>query len=124
MENIDDKILQNAQYRKSLSIAYFNAINAAIELVKKITPELNDTDVKHEIVNWRNFFLEEHKKYYATVIANIGVNYRADETIAKLKKVESLEGLKNAWLALSEDERRDGEIIKVKNELKEKYEKK
>jgi hypothetical protein len=122
MDKIDDKILSNAQYRKSLSIAFFNATNAAIELISsgKVNPSEGE-GVKELLTYWRNWFLEEHKNYYATVIANIGVNYRADESIAKLKVAKNLEELKNIWISLSADERIDGEILKEVKKLKKSY---
>ena len=115
----DNIVLSNAQYKKSLSIAFFNATNAAIELIKG--NEMPPDEKKKLIVEWRDWFLAEHKNYYATVIATVGVNYRAEESIAKLKTTKSLEDLQTVWVLLSEDERRDGEILKVAKELKAKY---
>ena len=119
MEN-HEKIIKDAQYRKGLSIAFFNATNAAVEFAK-INGLVGVPDPKKFIAEWRDWFLEEHKNYYAQVIANIGVIYKAEDSIAKLKKASNMDELKNAWLLLSEDERRDGEIKKVANELKVKY---
>jgi hypothetical protein len=73
------------------------------------------------IAYWRDKFLEDHKEYYGSVIANIGTNYKADESILKLQKAKSAEDLSTAWRLLSADERRDGEIIKVAQELKHKF---
>lgn len=115
----DEQILKNAQYRKSLAIAYFNATNAAIELLKNSGKK--DTELQEDVVAWRDWFLAEHKRYYAENIANIGKPYDAKETIKNLKVETTLEGLKKAWLLLSEDERRDDEIIKAVKELKAKY---
>ena len=122
MSNVDDKILKNAQYRKGLSIAFFNATNAAVEFAK-INGLAGVLDPKKFIADWRDWFLEEHKNYYATVIENVGSNYKAVDTIEKLNRTKSMEELKKTWLSLSEDERRDGEILKVKATLKKKYEK-
>jgi len=122
MSNVDDKILKDAQYRKGLSIAFFNATNAAVEFAK-INGLAGVLDPRKFIADWRDWFLEEHKNYYATVIANVGQNYKAVDTIAKLNKTTNIEELKVIWLSLSEDERRDGEILKVKATLKKKYEK-
>lgn len=117
---MDEKILKDAQYRKGLSIAFFNATNSAVALVA--TRQIADREEAiKEICRIRDFFLEEHKIYYATVIANVGVNYRVEESISKLKATKTLEDLQTAWRLLSEDERRDGEIIKVAKELKAKY---
>lgn len=114
-----DSVIKSAQFRKSLSIAYFSSLNAAIELVKG--SETTSDVQKKIIVEWRDWFLAEHKNYYATVIANVGVNYKAEESIAKLKAVKNLEELKAVWISLSEDERRDSEILKVTQDLKKKY---
>lgn len=120
-KTIDDKVLSNAQYKKSLSIAFFNATNSTIELAKVMFPDMKGVDVKVFIKEWREWFLEEHKNYYATVIANIGANYKAEDSVKKLKAGKTLEELQTAWRALSEDERRDGEILKVAQDLKKKY---
>ena len=117
---MDEKILKDAQYRKGLSIAFFNATNAAVEFAK-INGLAGVLDPKKFIAEWRDWFLEEHKTYYATVIANVGVNYKAEDSIAKLKTTKTLDELKSTWLLLSEDERRDGEIKKVANVLKSEY---
>ena len=108
----EDKILKDAQYRKGLSIAFFNATNSAIALVDSRTMDM--PDALKEVVRIRDILLEEHKNYYATVIANIGANYKATDTIEKLSKTKNIEELKSLWLSLSEDERRDGEILKAK----------
>jgi len=113
---LDDKIIQNAQYRKSLSIAFFNATNAAIEMCKGLN--IHEEATKKKIIELRDWFLEEHKNYYATVIVNVGVNYKTEESIKKLKDAKTLEDLQTAWRLLSEDERHDGEIRKVAQELK------
>ena len=117
---MDEKIIKDAQYRKGLSIAFFNATNAAVEFAK-INGLAGVIDPKKFIAEWRNWFLEEHKTYYATVIAQIGVNYKPEDSIKKLKATKTLEELKSAWLLLSEDERQNVEIKKVANELKATY---
>ena len=119
---MDEKVLKDAQYRKGLSIAFFNATNATIELAKVMFPDMEGVDVKAFIKEWREFFLEEHKNYYATVIANVGKNYDSQESIAKLQATKDIEQLKSTWIAFSEDERKDGEIIAVLKKLKTKYE--
>ena len=121
MENHQDQIIRDAQYRKGLSIAFFNATNAAISLVAE--RQVPGEEVLKEVVRVRDFFLEEHKIYYANVIANIGLFNPAD-TIKRLQTAKSLEELRSTWIALSEDERQHDEVIKVKNEIKTKYEQK
>lgn len=117
--NNEDKVIKDAQYRKGLSIAFFNATNSAISLCQGMN--VNEESTLENVSKIRDFFLEEYKKYYASVIAQVGINYKADETIEKLKKTKNKEELSSVWISLSEDERRDGEIIKVARELRDKY---
>lgn len=116
-----DLQIRDAQYRKSLGIAFFNATNSAIELAK--IDGLVGKDAESFIRKWREWFLEEHKNYYATVIAKVGTNFSPAETIALLQTAQNREMLQNIWLTLSEDERHDETIIVVKDELKAKFEK-
>ena len=122
---MDEKLLKDAQFRKGLSIAFFNATNAAIEIVTKNPAYaiMEVPDKEKLIVLWRDWFINEHKNYYATVIANVGLNYDAKATIEKLKATTTVEQLKSTWQSLSADERQDKEIIKVTQELKKTYEK-
>ena len=122
MNNINDKILSNAQFKKSLSIAFFNATNSAMSLIgDKFNPLSDEKLIKEFIVKYRDWLLEEHKNYYATVIANVGANYKVEESIIKLKSTTSFNELEAVWRLLSEDERRDEEIIKVAKLQKDKY---
>ena len=115
-----EKIIKDAQYRKGLSIAFFNATNAAVEFAK-INGLAGVIDAKKFIAEWRDFFLEEHKRYYAEVIAQIGVPYKVEESIKKLKDTKSLEDLQSVWRLLSADERANEEIKKVAQSLKKEY---
>ena len=125
---MDDKVIKDAQYRKGLSIAYFNANNGAIELAKIYLEKgieiggASTKDTQEFITEWRDWFLSEHENYYATVIARIGVPYNVVESIEKLKATENIAELKKVWLNFSEDERQDEEIIKVTNQIKKSYE--
>jgi len=119
MEN-QERIIKNAQYRKGLSIAFFNATNVAVELVKVLYPTASPEEIREHLVATRDWLLEEHKNYYAEVIENIGANYNVEETTKLLKSAKNLAGLKEIWLLLSEDERRDDAVIKVAQELKAK----
>ena len=124
MENSQqDKLIRDAQYRKGLSIAFFNSLNSAISLVSPATQYLTPDEIKNRVKMYRDYFLEEHKNYYATVIANVGVNYNAEEAIKKLQAVKSKEELHIVWLNFSADERADTEISKVAQQEKQKYEK-
>lgn len=120
MANQNEQIIKDAQYRKGLSIAFFNATNSAISMVSNMKLE-NSAEALKMVFTLRDTFLEEHKNYYATVIANVGVNYRAETSIAGLKECKTMEDLQTTWRLLSEDERRDGEIIKVAQEIRDKF---
>lgn len=128
MDKNKDKLLQNAQYRKGLSIAFFNATNNALEMMKlmfqgKDFSGITSDEFRSALIENRNWLLEEHKNYYATVISNVGKNYNAEDTIKNLKLINNKEDLANMWLSISADERADKEIQKVVRELKKSYEK-
>ena len=115
-----EKLIKDAQYRKGLSIAFFNATNAAIEMCKGMN--INEEATKSKIIEVRDWLLAEHRNYYATVISNIGLNFKVEDSIAKLKTAKTLDELRVAWVALSEDERQNEEIINFAKELKKHYE--
>lgn len=118
----NDKVIKDAQYRKGLSIAFFNATNAAIQLYTTIH---NDGCTQYEtrqfIKETRDWFLEEYKNYYANVIAQVGTSYNAKESIEKLQATNTKDELNSVWISLSADERKDGDIRKVASELNQKY---
>jgi hypothetical protein len=120
----DEKIIKDAQYRKGLSIAFFNATNAAINIVCTM-PDIKDMTNEHileRVKFFREKFLEEHKEYYANVIANVGTKiYKAEDAIKRLEATKNLEELKSVYLSLSADERRDEGILKITNDLKKSY---
>jgi hypothetical protein len=118
-----DKTIKDAQYRKGLSIAFFNATNAAISLMGDKWNLMDDEiRVKELISKYRDWFLEQHKDYYAKVISNVGQLYDKEDSFLRLKGCKNIEELKSIWLSLSQDERRDPDILKTKEELKESYE--
>jgi len=117
----NDDVIRNAQYRKNLSIAFFNATNNAMQIIQALNKDFKNVDlglVQREIRYWRDWLLEEHKAYYAENIANVGLNYDAKETIKKLESAKTIDELRNMWLSLSEDERGNQEIINRTQELK------
>lgn len=126
-----DKLIKDAQYRKGLSIAFFNATNAAVEMVKlegkqsvKKGRTKKEVSFDKRIVFWRDWLIKEHQDYYGKVIANVGVNYVDEDAIEKLEKANtSLSKLQAAWKLLSEDERHDEKILKVAQKLRKAYEK-
>ncbi len=122
---MDEKVIKDLQYRKGLSIAYFNSLNSAISLVTTdpVSRSGGQKAILETIAFYQEHFLKNYNTYYSTVISNVGVNYDKKKSLEKLSKVVSKEGLKKVWIMLSEDERRDPDILKVARELKEKYEK-
>lgn len=121
---MDKKELQikDAQYRKGLSIAFFNATNSAISLVcaeEKL--RWGEGEMISNVRKFRDLFLEDHKEYYATVIANVSPSYDPVKTIEKINQSTSVEDLKTRWMMLSEDERHDKDIRKAVNDIKQKY---
>ena len=116
-----DDVMREAQYRKSRGIAWFNATNSAIEIVKFSSIQ-DPSRMKEMLTFWRNWFVAEYTKDYAENIANIGMTYNPEEAKTKLNAATSIADLMKVWVALSEDERQNVDIVKVKNELKEKYE--
>lgn len=123
--NEQEKILKDAQYRKGLSIAFFNATNSAISLVSQELAKqgsvVSDEWILTRVNFYRDYFLEQHKNYYASVIAQVGINYKPEDSIAKLQRATNKEELNTEWRLLSADERKNPEIIKVAQELNKQY---
>lgn len=122
---MDEKVIKDLQYRKGLSIAYFNSLNSAISLVTidPVSRGGGQKAILETIAFYQEHFLKNYNTYYSTVISNVGSNYDKKKSLEKLSKVVSREGLKKVWIMLSQDEREDPDIKKVVIELKEKYEK-
>lgn len=124
-----DQVIKNAQYRKNLSIAFFNSTNAAIEMVKLEFGALHSANPTIErlmverLEFWRTNFLEAHKRYYATVIESIGADFNVEETLARIAKVENMEQLQLLWVSLSQDERNNPEVFAAAQLKKNEYEK-
>lgn len=130
----DDQALKDAQYRKGLSIAYFNSVNSAItmmsplitKLVTDIGPEKMDDEtrmmaIKASIRVWRDWFLEEHKQHYLKNISNAGLPFDVTETIERIKKAQNMDELSLIWASLSADERHVHDVVSLVAELKAKF---
>lgn len=118
-----DKVIRDAQYRKGLSIAFFNATNAAIQLYTTIHSDGTTQEETREFIKeTRDWFLDEYLNHYAEVIGRVGVNYNPEVTIERLKKAKNVDELRTVWLALTQDERQDAHIISFTRELKKEYE--
>jgi hypothetical protein len=77
---------------------------------------VHEDETKNKIIQFRDWLLEEHKQYYAQNIANLNVNYNAEETMKRLRAAENQDQLKAVWISLSEDERQD-ETIRTETQL-------
>lgn len=138
-----------ADFKRNISIAFFNANNVAatlVELEAKMYPKLMEAEatkvlkkgmkagkkkklaVKMKPVSltsrlefYRDWLIKEHSKYYAKVIEPVADNFRKEDAIGRLKATKNMEELRALWVLLSEDERYNEEIIKVKEQLKAKY---
>ena len=116
-----DDVMREAQYRKSRGIAWFNATNSAIEIVKFSSIQ-DPSRMKEMLAFWRTWFVDEYTKDYAENIANYGLAYNPASSITRLQSANSMPELMKVWIEMSEDERQNVDIVKVKNELKAKYE--
>ena len=93
---MEDKNYENFQrgqeYRKVFSIAFFNATNAAIE-IEKSNPSGNDDDARKNISKWRDWFLDQHVRYYVDNIAPVGMEEFTPGVVKGLDKAkEEFEG--------------------------------
>ncbi len=113
-----DAMMQDAQYRKGLSIAFFNATNNATEIIKLQEPSPSNEVLKERIVFWRDWLLSEHATYYAQVVMNVGKPYSIKDTIAELQTAKDYGELMDIWLSISEDQRQDTEIRACADKLK------
>lgn len=118
-----DKLIRDAQFRKGLSIAYFNSLNCAIDLVTRNIEAgaLTDEQVVERVMKVRDIFIDQHNQYYAGVISKVGKNYDPQKAIEKLNTATTLAELSEKWILLSQDERQDEAVRKVASELKNKY---
>lgn len=114
----EDLVLKNAQYRKAAPMAFLNSRNTAIEMVKM---EGKKTDLLKKVKKYTNDLMKDYQEFYTREVVSFGATYSVEEAFKKLKKVKDLKSLTTVWQSFSEDERRDGEIIKAVQELKLKY---
>ena len=87
-----EDFIRGAEYRKTWSIAYFNSLNFAVEIVKSRFPEtLNKGDSKEvtdALITWRDWAIEQHGKYYAENIAIVGMEGFAPKVVEGLDKAK------------------------------------
>ena len=98
--NVDQDLLRDQQYRKELSIAYFNALNNVITFVglKKKTG-YTEKQMLEDVSRIRDQFIEEYKIYRVTTLSkqaekSLPDNPKLIESLNKLKQAnESLQGV-------------------------------
>lgn len=76
-------LLKDSQYRKELSIAYFNSLNSAIQLItnNKSEGKKTEKDLLKDISRIRDYFLNEYKQYRIDILDN--VENKVDNKIVK-----------------------------------------
>lgn len=117
-----DLLIRDAQFRKGLSISYFNALNNAIQLVTANGVRFaSEQELLDKVDKYQQIFIEKHNEYYARVIASVGVHFDTKKTIARLKACTTQGELKMVWISLSEDERQDKAIQEVAYALRESF---
>ena len=116
MDNTQEKLLKDAQYRKGLSIAWFNANNLAIEQLASKAGAFNQEEYR----KLRDFFLDEYAEYYQKTVAKVGL-FDPKESVKRLQSSKNMSELEEIWISMSEDERQDEGVLEVQNKLKEKY---
>ncbi len=114
----EEKLLKNAQYRKAAPMAFLNSRNTAMEMVKL---EGKKNYLLKNVKKYTNELMKDYNEFYALEVASVGTNYDAKKTIELVRACKSNAELKLVYMAMSEDERHDGEIRKVVKELKSKY---
>ena len=120
----NNKAASDGQFKKQMGIAYSNANNAAIELMKA-EPKLFGFGIPQMMGNLkeiRTYMLDDYMEWYNNVISKVGSNFKPEDTIKRLETASSSQELKSIWFSLSEDERLNPEIVKATKKLKEKYE--
>ena len=95
MENKSyEDFIRGAEYRKTWSIAYFNSLNFAKDMLALelpyITYEEQKTDKgkQDRLIMWRDWAIEQHGKYYAENIAIVGVEGFTPKVVAGLDKAK------------------------------------
>lgn len=143
MASEQEKLMKVQDFKRNVSIAFFNANNVAatlVELESKLMPPLMEVkaakvkkgqkktkiikqpaSLTDRLVFYRDWLIEEHSKYYAKVIAPVADKFKVEDSVAALKAAKTLPELRKAWIALSQDERDNKEILKVAQKLRKAY---
>lgn len=105
-----EKIIKDAQFRKGSSIAYFNATNAAIEILKLKNDKEN---IKENLVEIRDWLIDEYTKYYEEVIAPIGGTYNTKDIIERIQSYKTADELKEYFFKFIPMEARQNPAILI-----------
>lgn len=125
MAEQEDTKIKDAQYRKGLSIAYFNAVNSATDVVVakiRAGEKLDRDSILETLRDVRDTLLADHAKHYLANIATVGVPYKAEDAITRISNAENEKELKKIWFSLTQDERKDPAILEAKEACKKKHE--
>lgn len=120
------KSIREAQDNKDLKIAFFNATNNAIEMVKYeneagTTRFVDDKELKDGVVSWREWFLEEHKAHHLKSVGALSATIPVGSAIDRLQKANGLVELKAVWASLTQDERDNTDILLEAQAQRKKY---
>lgn len=70
---IESRLTKDVQYRKELSIAFFNATNSAIALITSSLPKTATIEKKlAQVSEVREHFLNEYKSYRVNTLDTVG----------------------------------------------------
>ena len=95
MENSDkryEEFLRGQEYRKTWSIAYFNSLNFAVQMVtaQGLAKEGQVVDkAKEMLIMWRDWAIDQHAKYYAENIAIVGMENVSPRVVEGLDKAKA-----------------------------------
>jgi hypothetical protein len=125
-KNEQEELLKNAQFRKALPMAFLNSRNSAIELLKlngkpKVKKGKKPVSLMTILKKNTNNLMADYMEFYARDVATVGVNFKPEESIAKLNAAKNLPDLQSTWRSLSEDERHNDDVRKVAQQLRDKY---
>lgn len=99
------KSIREAQDVKDLKIAFFNATNNAIQIVKPDLAVDRIDDIKEGIQYWRDWFLDEHKEHNLRMQEQTGATVQVGDALTKLKAVNNIVDLRALWATFTQDER-------------------
>lgn len=88
-----EEFLRGAEYRKTWSIAYFNSLNFAKDMVAFKPPQApnqSDEDIQKLLIFWRDWAIEQHGKYYVKNIAPVGMQAFSPKVVEGLDKAKEI----------------------------------